>query len=239
MKLEIKNLSFGYSTIPIFDNFYFESDFETLSILGPSGSGKSTLLRLICGLEVPQNGEIFWNKELVPNKESQLTKFRKKNGVVFQSFNLFSHLTVLENICLGQIKVHKKTKKEAEEKAFHFLKMFSLEDQAHKNPNALSGGQKQRAALIRALITEPSLLFLDEPTSALDPFMTREVLKMIEKLKSEFKIPLVLVTHHISFARKMGGHLVVLKNAKIHKSGDSIALLSGDDDNIYDQLLSD
>ena len=138
---------------------------------------------------------------------------------------------------LSLIKVHKKTKEEAEEKAFSFLKKFELEDQAHKKPNSLSGGQKQRAALIRALITDPSLIFLDEPTSALDPFMTREVLKMIEKLKSEFNIPLVLVTHHLSFAKKIGGELLILKNGLLHKQGKSQDLLSGSEDEIYDQLL--
>lgn len=237
MKLEIKNLFFSYPGFKIFENFSVECDFETLVLIGPSGSGKSTLLRLLCGLEIPQKGEIIWNKTQMPQNETLLNDFRKKNGVVFQSFNLFPHLTILENICLSLIKVHKKTKEEAEVKAFSFLKKFELEDQAHKKPNSLSGGQKQRAALIRALITDPSLIFLDEPTSALDPFMTREVLKMIEKLKSEFNIPLVLVTHHLSFAKKIGGELLILKNGLLHKQGKSQDLLSGSEDEIYDQLL--
>lgn len=237
MKLEIKNLSFSYNQNKIFENFNFDCRFETLSLIGPSGSGKSTLLRLLCGLEIPLFGEISWNDKRVPKNEFLLNEFRKHNGVVFQSFNLFPHLTVLDNICLALEKVHKKTKEEAIEKAFVFLKKFSLEDQATKKPQSLSGGQKQRAALIRALITEPSLLFLDEPTSALDPFMTREVLKMIETLKLEFKIPLVLVTHHLSFAKKIGGHLLILKNGILHKSGETEKLLWGDEDEIYDQLL--
>jgi polar amino acid transport system ATP-binding protein len=237
MKLEIRNLTFSYNNSRIFENFSFNSTFETLSIIGPSGSGKSTLLRLLCGLEIPQKGEIFWDGKAIPQSEKLLNLFRKKNGVVFQSFNLFPHLTVLENICLALEKVHLKTKKEAEEKAFDFLKKFNLEDQASKKPQALSGGQKQRTALIRALVTDPSLIFLDEPTSALDPFMTREVLKMIETLKVEFKIPLVLVTHHLSFAKKMGGHLLVLKKGALHKQGQSQDLLIGEEDQIYDQLL--
>ncbi len=237
MKLEIQNLSFSYNNIKIFENFSFNSTFETLSILGPSGSGKSTLLRLLCGLEIPQKGHIFWDEQPMPLNEKPLNEFRKKNGVVFQSFNLFPHLTVLENICLALEKVHFKTKKEAQEKAFHFLKKFSLEDQAFKKPQALSGGQKQTTALIRALVTDPSLIFLDEPTSALDPFMTREVLKMIETLKAEFKIPLILVTHHLSFAKKMGGHLLILKNGALHKQGQSQDLLVGEEDQMYDQLL--
>ena len=237
MKLEIRNLTFSYNNSRIFENFSFNSIFETLSIIGPSGSGKSTLLRLLCGLEIPQKGEIFWDGKAIPHSEKLLNVFRKKNGVVFQSFNLFPHLTVLENICLALEKVHLKTKKEAEEKAFDFLKKFNLEDQASKKPQALSGGQKQRTALIRALVTDPSLIFLDEPTSALDPFMTREVLKMIETLKAEFKIPLVLVTHHLSFAKKMGGHLLVLKKGALHKQGQSQDLLIGEEDQIYDQLL--
>lgn len=237
MKLEIKNLSFRYNQIQIFKNFNFKESFETLSLIGPSGSGKSTLLRLLCGLEIPHEGTIFWNDKPVPKSELLLNDFRKQNGVVFQSFNLFPHLTVLENICLALEKVHKKTKKEARERAFSFLKKFSLVDQATQKPESLSGGQKQRAALIRALVTEPSLIFLDEPTSALDPFMTREVLKMIETLKSEFKIPLVLVTHHLSFAKKIGGHLLILKNGVLHKTGQTEKLLHGDEDEIYDQLL--
>jgi ABC-type polar amino acid transport system ATPase subunit len=237
MKLEIKNLSFGYNQIKIFESFNFQESFETLSLIGPSGSGKSTLLRLLCGLEIPLEGTISWNDKLVPKNEFLLNDFRKQNGVVFQSFNLFPHLTVLENICLALEKVHKKTKKDAKERAFGFLKKFSLEDQATQKPESLSGGQKQRAALIRALVTEPSLLFLDEPTSALDPFMTREVLKMIETLKLEFKIPLVLVTHHLSFAKKIGGHLLILKKGALHKTGKAEKLLHGDEDEIYDQLL--
>ncbi|MEZ4814572.1 MAG: ATP-binding cassette domain-containing protein [Bdellovibrionota bacterium] len=202
IKLKIDSLSFSYPGHEVFQDFSLDIEFESLLLMGPSGGGKSTLMRLLCGLELPESGTIAWDTEVLAHDEKGLRAFRKKTGVVFQSFNLFPHLSALENICLPLVKVHAVSQSEAEERAMEALKSFSLEDHALKMPAKLSGGQKQRVAILRAMITRPKLLFLDEPTSALDPYMTHEVFKMIADVERAHPCPVILVTHHVSFAQK-------------------------------------
>jgi polar amino acid transport system ATP-binding protein len=241
MKLKVENLSFAYpqeqGQQQVFQDLSFECNFDSLLLMGPSGGGKSTLMRLLCGLEIPQVGSIEWDSQVLPKKESELREFRKKTGVVFQAFNLFPHLTAIENICLPLVKVHRIGKDDAYSRAMIALKVFSLHDHADKMPSQLSGGQKQRVAILRAMITKPQILFLDEPTSALDPYMTSEVFRMITDMKSQYPCPLVLVTHHVSFAQKIKGEVVILANGKILKTGTSAELLKGAEEDIFQKLL--
>lgn len=238
MKLRIENLSFSYSNQEVFKDLNINLDFENLVLMGPSGGGKSTLMRLLCGLEIPQSGRIFWNDVELPKNEKALRAFRQKIGVVFQSFNLFPHLSALENICLPLIKVHGKDPVEAEERAMQALRSFSLHEHALKMPAKLSGGQKQRVAVLRAMITHPQLLFLDEPTSALDPYMTLEVFKMVAAVEREHICPVVLVTHHVSFAQKMQGHVLVLSDGRVKKQGLVKELLSGSEEDVFKNIVS-
>jgi len=203
-----------------------EGDFQeirTLALIGPSGSGKSTLLRLIAGLLVPDSGTIVLDGETIPATEPELRRYRRSIGVVFQAFNLFPHLSALENLTLPLEKVHGQTPEEAMETALSVLRRFRLEKEAHKRPAELSGGQKQRVAIARAIAIKPKLLLFDEPTSALDPEMTAEVLEVIEELRfqgSDF----VLVTHEMGFARKVADQVAFLADGKIVEAGPAEAV---------------
>lgn len=219
MKLEITNLKKNYgSHVAISIDHLFIPKCHTLSFIGPSGSGKSTLLRIIAGLIYPDSGEIVINDQKLIYSENELLKYRKTIGVVFQSWNLFPHLTALENIVLPLEYVHGLTREEAIHRSLHLLKRFDLDKHANKRPYELSGGQAQRVALIRAIAIQPKLLVLDEPTSALDPLMTAEVLELISELQEE-QCDLVLVTHHLNFAKKIADHVLFISDGKIIESG--------------------
>ena len=179
---------------------------------------KSTLLRIIGGLEHPDSGEVRINGEPVVFQEEALLRHRRAVGTVFQAFNLFPHLTALQNITLPLVHVRGQSKSEAEEIARQLLARFRLEGQADKRPAELSGGQRQRVALARALSGKPRLLLLDEPTSALDPEMTAEVLDMIAELRAEGR-DFILVTHEMGFARQIAGHAAFLADGRIVESG--------------------
>jgi polar amino acid transport system ATP-binding protein len=191
---------------------------RALVLVGPSGGGKSTLLRIIGGLEHPDAGEVRINGEAVIFEEEALVRHRRTVGTVFQSFNLFPHLTALQNITLPLIQVRGHSGAGAEEIARQLLARFRLEAQADKRPAELSGGQRQRVALARALSGKPRLLLLDEPTSALDPEMTAEVLDMIAELREEGR-DFILVTHEMGFARQVAGHAAFLAEGRILESG--------------------
>ncbi len=191
---------------------------RVLALVGPSGGGKSTLLRIIGGLEHPDSGEVRINGEPVVFQEEALLRHRRAVGTVFQAFNLFPHLTALQNITLPLVHVRGQSKSEAEEIARQLLARFRLEGQADKRPAELSGGQRQRVALARALSGKPRLLLLDEPTSALDPEMTAEVLDMIAELRAEGR-DFILVTHEMGFARQIAGHAAFLADGRIVESG--------------------
>jgi polar amino acid transport system ATP-binding protein len=183
-------------------DIYLDVECQTLALLGRSGSGKSTLLRIIAGLEFPDRGEVFLDGKKMIFEESALRRHRREVGIVFQSWNLFPHLTALENISLPLHYVHGHSAAEAKELAMQLLSRFHLRDHAHKRPAQLSGGQSQRVAIVRAVIPKPRLILFDEPTSALDPLMTAEVLDLIVELKEE-GTDLIIASHHLTFIRKM------------------------------------
>ena len=200
-------------------------DVRSLVLIGPSGGGKSTLLRIIGGLEIPEQGRVVVNGRALSATEHDLREYRRTVGTVFQAFNLFPHLTALENITLPLEKVHGVTAAEARERALAQLARFRLESHAMKKPAEMSGGQRQRVAIARALSIHPQLLLFDEPTSALDPEMTAEVLEMIEGLRNEGR-DLILVTHHMAFARRVADHVVFLSEGTIVEAGSAAEVFS-------------
>lgn len=187
---------------------------EKIVICGPSGSGKSTVIRCINQLETHQTGKILVNGRAVHADMKGLEQVRAEIGMVFQSFNLYPHLTVVENLTLAQVWVHKRPRKEAEERAHHFLKRVQIEEQAHKFPGQLSGGQQQRVAIARALCANPKIMLFDEPTSALDPEMIKEVLDVMVELAEE-GMTMVCVTHEMAFARKVANRVIFMDQGQI------------------------
>ncbi|MGI8529566.1 MAG: amino acid ABC transporter ATP-binding protein [Geodermatophilaceae bacterium] len=187
---------------------------EVIVVIGPSGSGKSTLCRCINRLEGVQQGEIRLDGVLLPEEGKALARLRSEVGMVFQSFNLFAHKTILENVTLGPIKVRKVRKAEAEQRGRLLLERVGIAEQADKFPAQLSGGQQQRAAIARALAMEPKVLLFDEPTSALDPEMINEVLDVMTSLARE-GMTMVVVTHEMGFARKAADRVVFMDHGKI------------------------
>lgn len=191
---------------------------RTLVFIGPSGGGKSTLLKLIAGLHFPDSGTISVGNQQIIFNEKELLQYRRKIGVVFQSWNLFPHLTALENVILPLLYVHGHSKEESRSISMKLLKQFDLDKHAEKKPYELSGGQIQRVALIRAIATQPTLLLLDEPTSALDPLMTSEVLELILELKNQQR-DLILVTHHLQFAQQIAEKVLFISEGRILENG--------------------
>ena len=191
---------------------------EVVVIIGPSGSGKSTYLRSLNLLELPTDGAIIFNGVDVADKNIDINIHRQKMGMVFQHFNLFPHKTVLGNLTLAPMKLLKKTKEEATEKAMTLLKRVGLEDRAGSYPSQLSGGQKQRIAIVRALCMEPDVMLFDEPTSALDPEMVGEVLELMKQLANE-GMTMVVVTHEMGFAREVADRVIFMCDGKIAEEG--------------------
>nr|WP_236671974.1 amino acid ABC transporter ATP-binding protein [Enterococcus sp. BWB1-3] len=191
---------------------------EVTVIIGPSGSGKSTFLRCLNLLEVPTSGQIFFEGTDITDKKNDIFKMREKMGMVFQQFNLFPNMTVLENLTLSPIKVKKLSKEEAEETAQKLLKKVGLEEKANDYPQSLSGGQQQRIAIARALAMEPDIMLFDEPTSALDPEMVGEVLNVMNDLVKE-GMTMVIVTHEMGFAREVGDTVLFMDEGKIIEKG--------------------
>lgn len=187
---------------------------EVVVIIGPSGSGKSTFLRCLNLLEHPTSGEIIFEGISITDKKNDINKQRQKMGMVFQQFNLFPHMTVLENITLAPIKVKKMSKQEAEEVAYKLLERIGLKDKALSYPSQLSGGQKQRIAIARALAMSPDVMLFDEPTSALDPEMVGEVLEVMKELAAE-GMTMVVVTHEMGFAREVGTRVLFMDDGKV------------------------
>lgn len=183
---------------------------DVISVIGPSGSGKSTFLRCLNALESPTKGDIFFEGQSVLRSKN-VDVLRQKMGMVFQQFNLFPHMSILDNLTLGPRKLLKKSKEEAEEKAMVLLKRVGLEDKAGQFPLQLSGGQQQRVAIVRALAMEPDVMLFDEPTSALDPEMVGEVLQVMRDLAEE-KMTMVVVTHEMGFAREVSNRVLFLED---------------------------
>lgn len=194
---------------------------EIVSLIGPSGSGKSTLLRCIHGLEKVDQGKIYMNGELMdPKDEKKYRQQRNKMGFVFQHFNLFPNMTVLENCNLAQIQVLNRSKEEAEKTSLTYLERVGLADKKDAYPNNLSGGQKQRVAIARALCMNPEMMLFDEPTSALDPEMIKEVLEVMKDLGKQ-GMTMIVVTHEMGFARKVGSRVVFLDHGEIVEDSPS------------------
>ncbi|MGI5400739.1 amino acid ABC transporter ATP-binding protein [Streptomyces sp. CA-135486] len=187
---------------------------EVVVVIGPSGGGKSTLCRAINRLETIDSGEIYIDGKPLPAEGRELAALRADVGMVFQSFNLFAHKTVLQNVTLGQVKVRKKDKKAAEERARQLLDRVGVANQADKYPAQLSGGQQQRVAIARALAMDPKVILFDEPTSALDPEMINEVLEVMQQLARD-GMTMVVVTHEMGFARSAANRVVFMADGRI------------------------
>ena len=191
---------------------------EVVVVIGPSGSGKSTFLRCLNLLEKPNKGEIYVDDELINAPKVDVNKVRQKMGMVFQHFNLFPHLTVMENITLAPVKLKKMTKEQAQAKGEELLKIVGLSDKANAYPVQLSGGQKQRIAIARSLAMEPEIMLFDEPTSALDPEMVGEVLDVMKNL-AQSGMTMVVVTHEMGFAREVASRVVFMDGGVVLESG--------------------
>ena len=192
---------------------------EVISIIGPSGGGKSTFLRCLNMLETPEEGKIYFEGTDIMTKKKDISRYRQKIGMVFQNFNVFPNLTVLDNITLAPMLEKKIPRKDAEEEAMTLLKRIGLEDKAAEYPRKLSGGQKQRLSIIRALAMHPDVMLFDEPTSALDPEMVKEVLNVIRDLAKSGMTTLV-VTHEMAFAREISDRVLFICNGVITEEGN-------------------
>ncbi|MFD0619005.1 amino acid ABC transporter ATP-binding protein [Paenibacillus sp. GCM10027629] len=198
---------------------------EVVVVIGPSGSGKSTFLRCLNLLEVPTKGTIQFEGNAITDKSHNINATREKMGMVFQQFNLFPHMTVLDNITLAPLKVLKKDKASAEQIALDLLRQVGLEDKKNAYPSQLSGGQKQRIAIARALAMQPHVMLFDEPTSALDPEMVGEVLDVMKSLAAQ-GMTMVIVTHEMGFAREVGDRIVFMDGGNIVEEGDPQTVFS-------------
>lgn len=223
-KIEIKNVSKDFENnngtiLHAVKNVSLTvNDGEVVVIIGPSGSGKSTLLRTVNGLETAQSGSILIDGIDIMDKDTDIRRVREEVGMVFQSFNLFPHLSVLDNITLAPIKVKKMSRRDAEDKSMELLATVGLADKAHQKPTQLSGGQQQRVAIVRALAMEPKAMLFDEPTSALDPEMIKEVLDVMLKL-AKSGMTMLLVTHEMGFARAAADKVVFMADGEVVESG--------------------
>jgi polar amino acid transport system ATP-binding protein len=210
---------------------------RTICFIGPSGGGKSTLLRILGGLETPDAGEVRIEGAAMDFSPDALLAHRRKNGFLFQSFNLFPHLSAHENVALPLREVHAMTKGKARESADEALARFGLAEHAHKMPAQMSGGQQQRVGLARAMAHAPRLLILDEPTSALDPEMTAEVLEVIEGLRDAGQ-EIILSTHEMGFARAVADRVVFLAEGHVVASGPPAEIFEGEDCELLRRFLS-
>ena len=213
--LEVKNLKkkFGNNIVLNGIDLKVEKG-DRLAIIGPSGCGKSTLLRCLNMIERPTSGKVIFEGIDLTKKGIDMSKMRKKIGMVFQQFNLFPHLTVLENITLAPIKLKIMTKEEANKKAKELLDLIGLEDKSDNYPEELSGGQKQRVAIVRSLIMNPDIILFDEPTSALDPEMVGEVLELMKDLAKE-GMTMVVVTHEMGFAKEAATRVIFMDDGRM------------------------
>lgn len=217
--IEVKNLKKSFGKLDVLQGISEKiEEQEVVCIIGPSGSGKSTFLRCLNLLEEPTGGEVYLDGEQINSPGADIDKVRERLGMVFQSFNLFPHMTVLDNLTLAPIKVKGISKEEAEKKAKDLLKTVGLEDKAAAYPRALSGGQKQRVAIARALAMDPEVMLFDEPTSALDPEMVGEVLAVMKELANK-GMTMVIVTHEMGFAREVADRVLFMDQGIIMEQG--------------------
>ena len=217
--LEVRHLSKAFGSHQVLKDIDFTVRAgDVTSIIGASGSGKSTLLRCINLLETPTGGQILFHGQDMTGRGVNASRYRSKVGMVFQSFNLFNNMTVLENCMVGQVKVLKKSKEEARENAMKYLDQVGMAPYINAKPRQISGGQKQRVAIARALAMEPEVLLFDEPTSALDPEMVGEVLSVMQDL-AQNGMTMLVVTHEMAFARDVSTHVVFMADGIICEEG--------------------
>ena len=219
MILQVNHLSKSFGTHEVLRDIDFTvNKGDVTSIIGASGSGKSTLLRCINLLENPTSGEILYHGENVVRRGFNAAAYRSHVGMVFQSFNLFNNMTVLENCIVGQVKVLKKSREEAKQHALYYLEKVGMAPYINAKPRQISGGQKQRVAIARALAMDPEVLLFDEPTSALDPEMVGEVLTVMQSLAQE-GMTMLVVTHEMAFARDVSNRVVYMNEGVICEEG--------------------
>lgn len=210
---------------------------EVVVVIGPSGSGKSTFLRCLNLLETPTSGEVWFENKEITSKKVDINKLRQKMGMVFQHFNLFPHLTILENITLAPVKLKLQTKEEATKNALRLLERIALSDKADAYPAQLSGGQKQRIAIVRALAMNPDVMLFDEPTSALDPEMVGEVLDLMKSLAGD-GMTMVVVTHEMGFAKEVGTRVVFMADGNIIEENEPVAFFENPENERLQEFLS-
>ncbi len=224
--LEVKNLRKSFEENVVINDLSLSVPDHTATVLiGASGSGKSTLLRCINLLDTIDDGSIYLDGKEISDPEINVDEVRKNLGMVFQSFNLFPHMSVLDNITLSPIRVHKISKTQARDEAMTLLRRFDLADKADQYPDRLSGGQQQRVAIIRSIAVKPRLLLLDEVTSALDPVLVNEVLSIVRDLKSD-GMAMVLATHEMGFATQVADEVCFLKDGNIIERGPASQVIS-------------
>ena len=213
--IDVKNLTKSFGDHVVLRNITEQIEKgEKVVIVGPSGSGKSTFLRCLNLLETPTSGEIWFEGEMINAPKTNVNKMRQKMGMVFQHFNLFPHLTVMQNITLAPVKLKLQSKEEAEQNALRLLERIGLADKAEAYPSMISGGQKQRIAIVRALAMNPDVMLFDEPTSALDPEMVGEVLELMKELAND-GMTMVVVTHEMGFAREVATRVMFMDEGVI------------------------
>ncbi len=219
IKVKVSNLKKNYGDLTVLKDINIEvHEGEVVCLIGPSGSGKSTFLRCINQLEVATDGSIIVDDVEITDKKNDINKLRENVGMVFQQFNLFPHLTVLQNITMAPIELKKMNKAQAEEKAIELLEKVGLADKKDVYPTQLSGGQQQRVAIVRALAMNPDLMLFDEPTSALDPEMVGEVLDVMKDLAKQ-KMTMIVVTHEMGFAREVSDRVLFMDGGYVVEEG--------------------
>ncbi|HAS84099.1 MAG TPA: amino acid ABC transporter ATP-binding protein [Verrucomicrobia bacterium] len=224
--IDIQNLTMRFGADCVLDNLSASiREGEVVSVIGPSGTGKSTLLRCINRLENPESGSILIDGEDILAPHADVPRIRRKTGMVFQSFNLFDHLTVLDNLMIGPVRILKHTRRDAEARGHELLRMVGLGEKAMSLPGELSGGQKQRVAIARCLSMQPKIMLFDEPTSALDPTMISEVLAVIRRLTRD-GMTMMIVTHELNFARDVSNRIFYMDDRGIYESGPPEQIMS-------------
>ena len=230
--LSVKNLKKSFGKNAVLKDISFDVNTgDIIAIVGPSGSGKSTLLRCLNMIETPSSGKIVFEGTNLVDKKTNLSLVREKIGMVFQQFNLFNHLSVLDNLMLAPVKLKVMGEGSAKRKAIMLLEKIGLKDKALSYPSSLSGGQKQRVAIIRTLMMDPDIILFDEPTSALDPEMIGEVLDLIKMVASENKT-MIIVSHEMNFVKSIANRILFLENGKIIFDGSNKEFFNNKNDRI-------